>query len=88
MGIISRVLIALLGGFLLANLTAILISYFSSNNKVDAIVAGMMTSFIVYTLVVMFVFSTKTVRSAALGVCFSCLVVFSAITYLDMVVKP
>ena len=83
--IICRVLIALLGGFLLANLVAILVSYIPSDNKVDAIVAGLMSSFIVYTAVVMYVFSSKTLRSSALGVFICCLVIFSINTYLDMV---
>ena len=83
--IFSRVFIALLGGFSLANLVAILLTYFSSNNKIDAIVAGMMVSFIVYAAVVMFVFSTKKARNAGLGVFGLCLVTFSIITVLDMV---
>lgn len=83
--IFSRVLVALFGGFLLSNLVAILISYYSVTNKVDAIVAGMMASFIVYTLIVMFVFSTKTARGAALAVFTACLVTYGIITYLEMV---
>lgn len=79
-----RVLIALLGGYLLANLIAILISYFPQNNKVDAIVAGLMVSFIIYTIAVMFVFAVKTIRTAALGVFGSCTVVFGIISYLTM----
>lgn len=82
---ISRVFIALLGGFLLANLIAILISYFSPDNKIDAIVVGMMLSFIVYAAVAIYAFSTKKARSAAIGVFGLCLAVFSIIAFIETV---
>ncbi len=47
-GITIRVLIALIGGFILANLIGIIISYLPADNKVDGIVKGMMIGFIVY----------------------------------------
>ena len=78
-----RVLTALIGGFVLANLVAILIAQWSPNENVDAIVAGMMTSFIVYTFAVMFVFSTKTVRSAAFGIISLCLITYCLINFLN-----
>ena len=86
-GIAIRILIALLGGFILANLVAILISYLPADNKVDGIVTGMMVSFIVYTLVVMYVFSTKTALKAGLWVSSSCLVAYVGTVYLNMAVN-
>lgn len=85
--VIIRVLIALLGGFLLANLVGILITYLPAENKVDGIVTGLMASFIVYLVVVLFVFSTQTVLRALLGVFSTCVVTFSLITYIDRVVQ-
>ena len=80
--VISRVLIALLGGFILANLVAILISSLFFDHEIDGLVTGMMTSFIVYLVAVIFVFSTKTLWQALLGVLIVCVVVFSLITVL------
>lgn len=80
-----RVIIALIGGFIIANLVALLISYLSTGNKVDGIVTGMMTSFIVYTLVVMFVFATKTPHRAFFGVVTCCAIVFGVISYIEMI---
>lgn len=83
--VITRVLVGLIGGFVLTNLVAILISNMS--NDIDGIVAGMMLSFIVYTAIVMFVFSTKTALRAMLYVVFACVVAFGVISYIDMVAK-
>jgi len=83
--ILIRVLVALCGGFILANLVAILIAYLSVDNKVDGIVAGMMVSFFVYTAVVILVFSAKSALSASLYIASFCLVIFAVISYIDMV---
>ncbi|MGL1958745.1 MAG: hypothetical protein OCD00_15695 [Colwellia sp.] len=85
--IIIRVLVALFGGFILANLVAILIAYMPVEHPVDGIVAGMMVSFFVYTAVVIFVFSTKSTLSASLYVTSFCLIIFGIISYIDMVAK-
>lgn len=61
-----RVLLALVGGFAIANLAAIAISQLPGDNKVDGIVAGMMWSFVVYTLVVISVFTVRTAWRATL----------------------
>jgi hypothetical protein len=90
--VFNRVLIALLGGYLLANLMAIFISTFSTlilptDNRVNSIVTGLMSSFIVYGIAIIFVFSTKTVLRAFFTVFSACIVIFSLISYLNMVVK-
>ncbi|TMP32617.1 hypothetical protein CWB99_01735 [Pseudoalteromonas rubra] len=61
-----RVLLALVGGFAIANLAAIAISQLPGDNKVDSIVAGMMWGFVVYTLVVLSVFAVRTALRATL----------------------
>ena len=89
--VLTRALVALFGGFILANLVAILITYMLAGNPVnvtvDGIVAGMMLSFFVYAAVVMFVFSTKSALSATLYVTSSCLVSFGVISYIDRVIQ-
>jgi ABC-type uncharacterized transport system permease subunit len=85
--IIARVLIALIGGFLLANFVAIIISYLPADNVVDGIVTGMMISFIVYTLVVMAVFHTKTAMKAGMWVGSCCIAAYGVMIYIDMVIN-
>ncbi|GAA6173099.1 hypothetical protein NBRC116592_27690 [Colwellia sp. KU-HH00111] len=85
--ITARVLIALIGGYILANLIAILISYLPADNNVDGIVTGMMVSFLVYTLAVMAVFSTKTAMRAFMTLGSCCLATTGLITYIEMVVN-
>ena len=84
-------LIALVGGFILANLVAILISYLLADgnvgDNVDGIVTGIMISFIVYLLAVMFVFATKSVTRAAVVIGGCCIVTLGIITTFDMAVK-
>lgn len=94
--IVTRVLVALIGGFILANLVAILIAYMSGGDissgnisdntsvspTIDSIVAGMMVSFLVWTAVVIFVFSTKSALSATLYVTSSCIVIIGIISYI------
>ncbi|GAA5136327.1 hypothetical protein [Thalassotalea piscium] len=86
-GITIRVLIALIGGFVLANLIGIIISYLPADNKVDGIVKGMMIGFIAYTTVVIYVFSTKTAGKAGLVVGSSCLVAYAIMFYLNTAVN-
>jgi uncharacterized membrane-anchored protein len=94
--IVTRVLVALIGGFILANLVAILIAYMSGGDissgnisdntsispTIDSIVAGTMVSFLVWTAVVIFVFSTKSALSATLYVMSSCIVIIGIISYI------
>ena len=90
-GVTCRVLIALVGGFILANLVATLIAYLLADKNtgynVDGIVTGMMSSFIIYTLAVIYVFSTKSASRAAFGITAACLTSFGIISTFDMAVK-
>lgn len=81
--IAARIFIALIGGFILANLVAIIISYLPADNKVDGIVMGMMVSFIIYTITVLVVFSTKTAKKAGISVVSGCLIAYGIIAYLN-----
>lgn len=83
-----RVLLALFGGFLLSNLVAILIASGLYDNEVDGIVTGLMVSFLVYTVVVMFVFATKTLARATFGVGIACLTTYGITHSLYSMVNP
>ncbi|MFY8328237.1 hypothetical protein [Pseudoalteromonas sp. ZZD1] len=55
-----RVLIALIGGYFVAMLGAILIGNHLLNDKTNSIITGLLLSFIFYLITVLFVFATKT----------------------------
>lgn len=78
-GITARALLALVGGFVLANLFAILLAYGLTGAKADNLLAGMMVSFVIYTAVVMFVFSVKTTKRAFVYVVPACLICWSLV---------
>lgn len=67
-----RVLIALIGGYFVAMLGAILIGNHLLNDKTNSIITGLLLSFIFYLITVLFVFATKTtIRAFAVvgGLC-------------------
>jgi hypothetical protein len=67
----SRITAAIVGGYLLANLLSILLSYvmcsFLSVPKVDGVTSGILSSFLFYAAAIIWVFSTKTAGQAWLG---------------------
>lgn len=71
-----RVLLASVGGFVLANLSAIAIASVMTADKVDGITAGMMLSFIVYAIAILLAFSVKSIRRAALSILLPCVLLF------------
>lgn len=71
-----RVLLASVGGFVLANLSAIAIASVMTANKIDGITAGMMLSFIVYAIAVLLVFSVRSLCLAALSILLPCVLLF------------
>jgi ABC-type uncharacterized transport system permease subunit len=81
LNVTCRVVIALVGGYILASLSAVLIAQLLTGDKVNNIITGLMLSFIIYTVVVLFVFSTKTTLRAALGVFVPCTVIYCFINY-------
>lgn len=62
-----RVLVAILGGYVLANITAILLSYLLPMPKSDAVMTGILLSFSIYTGAIMWVFGVRSVHKAWLG---------------------
>ncbi|WP_077288244.1 hypothetical protein [Cognaticolwellia aestuarii] len=71
-----RVLIALVGGYLLSALSAVLIATHLPGDKINSIITGLMCTFIIYTLTVIFVFAAKTTLRAGIGVLVPCLLVY------------
>ncbi len=75
--IVTRIITALVGGYVLANLGAIAFSLLLPGSKAGAVLAGMQLSFIFYAGVVIWTFSVNAVRQAWVGVlvgCFVCIV--------------
>ncbi len=65
--VFSRVMAAIVGGYLLANLAAILLSYILPMQQADAVLTGMLLSFLVYAGAVLWVFAAKTAWLAWIG---------------------
>lgn len=78
-----RVLIALLGGYLFSALSAVLIAQLLPGDEINSIITGLMLSFIIYTVIVLFVFATKTTLRAGVGVFIPCIVMYFFYHYLN-----
>lgn len=78
-----RILIALVGGYILSTLSAILVALLLPGNEINSIITGLMLSFIVYTITVIFVFATKTTLRAVVGVFTPCIVMYFIYFYLN-----
>jgi hypothetical protein len=68
---LSRIIAAIVGGFLLANLLSVLLSYvmysFLSVPKADGVSVGVLSSFLFYAVAIIWVFSVNTAAQAWLG---------------------
>jgi len=62
-----RVAVAILGGYALANIAAITLSYLLPMPKGDAVMTGMLLSFAIYIGAIMWVFAVRSVHKAWLG---------------------
>lgn len=62
-----RVTVATVGGYALANISAILLSYLLPMPKSDAVMSGILLSFAIYTGAIMWVFAVRSVHKAWLG---------------------
>ncbi len=67
LGIIARVMAAILGGYILANLISMLLSYLLPVTQAQAVLTSMLASYAIYAAVVMWVFSVKTATKAWAG---------------------
>lgn len=64
---IFRAFLAILGGYALANIAAILLSYALPMPKSDAVMTGILLSFAIYTGAIMWVFAVQSLHKAWLG---------------------
>ncbi len=67
LAIIARVVAAILGGYILANLISMLLSYLLPVTQAQAVLISMLASYAIYAAVVMWVFSVKTATKAWAG---------------------
>lgn len=72
LGIFSRSLAAIVGGYVLSNLLAIMVSYLLPMPTGDSVLLSLQLSFLFYGIVIIWVFSTKTVGKAWLGLVIAC----------------
>jgi len=81
LAVTSRILAALFGGYLVAALTSVCISQWLPMSRADAVITGMLLSFLAYLVVVLWCFACRTawqawigvlLPSALLGVAFAC----------------
>ncbi|MCC5810781.1 MAG: DUF3649 domain-containing protein [Ectothiorhodospiraceae bacterium] len=68
LGIASRVIAAIVGGFALANLGAILLAVLLPMARGEAVVTGVLASFAIYTAAVIWVFAARSAVRAWLGI--------------------
>ncbi len=62
-----RVIAAIIGGYTLANIAAIFLSYLLPMPKSDTVMTGILVSFAIYTGAIMWVFAVRSAHKAWLG---------------------
>ncbi|AZD27749.1 DUF3649 domain-containing protein [Pseudomonas chlororaphis] len=67
LAVMSRVLAAVFGGYLLAALSSVCMTLLLPVSRADAAVSGMMTSFLFYLVAVLWCFACRTAWQAWLG---------------------
>ena len=68
LGVTSRVLAAVVGGYLMAALASICLALWMPTVRADAVITGMMSSFVFYLLAVLWCFACRTAWRAWCGV--------------------
>lgn len=82
--IVSRVIAAIVGGYVAANLLSVCVSYLLPTSQASGVMTGMLLSFVIYTAVVIWVFAVKTTCQVWIGLLSLCV----ASTALIFVVLP
>ena len=83
LGVISRSIAAIVGGYVFSNLLAILTSYLLPMPTVDSVLLSLQLSFLFYSIVIIWIFSAKTAGKAWLGLIIAC-AISSVCLYLAM----
>lgn len=68
LAVTSRIIAALFGGYLIAALTSVCITQWVPMSRADAVVTGMMLSFVTYLLAVIWCFACRTAWRAWAGI--------------------
>ncbi|HWV15004.1 MAG TPA: DUF3649 domain-containing protein [Cellvibrio sp.] len=74
-----RALLAVLGGYALATLAGIFLTYALPLSRSDAVITANLLSFTLYSIAIIWVFSTQTLRRAGLGLLLAGLALAAAI---------
>ena len=69
---LSRTIAAIVGGYVFSNLLAVLTSYLLPMQTADSVLLSLQLSFLFYSIVIIWVFSTKTAGKAWLGLFIAC----------------
>ncbi|MFY0640475.1 MAG: DUF3649 domain-containing protein [Bermanella sp.] len=72
--VLSRAIAAIVGGYALSNILAIFISYVLPMPTADSVLLSLQLTFLFYSLVIIWVFSTKTASKAWLGILIACVI--------------
>ena len=68
LAVTSRVLAAVVGGYLMASLAAICLALWMPTSRADAVITGMMSSFVFYLRALLWCFACRTAWRAWFGV--------------------
>ncbi|WP_340051356.1 DUF3649 domain-containing protein [Pseudomonas proteolytica] len=68
----SRLLAAVVGGYVLASLASVCLSFWLPLSRADAVVSGMLSSFVFYLLAVIWCFACRSAARAWFGVLVPC----------------
>ncbi|MFL9925734.1 DUF3649 domain-containing protein [Herbaspirillum lusitanum] len=68
LGVLSRVLAAILGGYVLSALCTVMVSHGLPLGRADAVMTATMLSFIIYTCAVIWVFAVHSALRAWIGI--------------------
>ena len=71
--VVSRVIAAIVGGYVLANLCSIVLSYLLPGTRANAVGIALMASFLIYVCAVLWVFAAQTAWRGWLGLLLPCL---------------
>ena len=72
LGVTSRVLAAVVGGYVLASLASVCLTLWLPISRADAVVSGMLSSFVFYLLAVIWCFACRSAARAWFGVLVPC----------------
>ncbi|MFT6467739.1 MAG: hypothetical protein ACJARQ_000892 [Oleispira sp.] len=72
LSVLSRTIAAIVGGYVFSNLLAVLTSYLLPMQTADSVLLSLQLSFLFYSIVIIWVFSTKTAGKAWLGLFIAC----------------